>query len=530
MFDTTNDGLQRKKLVADVSEVLVMEDRARVRRLGTVELGRGRHRLTVAEVAPVLADKTLLVTVIAADDGSISGARVLDSRVYREVISLEIGDNSEAQQQTLAMEKKSIERELALAEAEIAACHRRSTGYSQTRHLCLSELAQDTSYGKVFDSDWEHKLASLSTQCMESLDQYAILVDARNALRERLKRVQVQINEGQSPSDSRSARLEIDVECDQDCELRLQVDYVVPGACWRPYHRAQLRETDNGAIVEVRTDACVWQNTGEDWSEVDLVLSTERASLGVEPPLMESDTLYLRRKSNSVEIESRDQRISDAGPGSASKIEVPGIDDGGSVQQLRAPQKCSLPSDGKPHRIFLQSFESEAAVEWTATPELSPCVILTSKQENKSSSPLLAGPVDLIRESGLIGRSQILYVASGATFVIGWGPEPDIRLRRVTENSSENSRMLSSWTEQKHTTRVLLSNLGRTDFSLMVRERVPVSEIDKVKIEVDTKKTTNNRSPDEDGIVEWKVDLSGMGQKTVKLQYSIKVHDDVQLD
>ncbi|MBL4634582.1 MAG: mucoidy inhibitor MuiA family protein, partial [Kofleriaceae bacterium] len=431
MSDTINGVLQLKKLVADVSEVLVMEDRARVRRKGTIALGRGRHRLTIAEVAPVLADKTLLVSVSTADDGSNSGARVLDSRVYREIISLELGDNSDGQQQALALEKKSIDRELALAEAEIAACHRRSTGYSQTRHLCLSELAQDTSYGKVLDSDWEQKLASLSSQCMESLDQSAILVDARNELQEKLSRVEVLMNEGQSPRDSRCARIEIDVECDQDCELRLQVDYSVPGACWRPYHRAQLLETAEGTTVEVKTDACVWQNTGEDWNEIDLVLSTERASLGVEPPSLDSDTLYLRRKSSSIEIESRDQRISDAGPGAASKVEVPGIDDGGSVQQLRAPQKCSLPSDGKPHRIFLQSFESDAAVEWTATPELSPCVILTSKQENKSNSPLLAGPVDLIRESGVIGRSQILYVASGGSFVIGWGPESDIRLRRV---------------------------------------------------------------------------------------------------
>lgn len=528
MSEFKEEGIQSQALVAPVREVMVMEDRARVRRQGRISLAKGRHRLAISDVAPVLVDKTLLVSLSIEDPEQEISVTLSDSRVFRETISpVSSRDSGESHLELVAQRNKLL-RDIAVAGHKLKECHNQSTALNTTRRLCVAEIAEDSAYGKNVAPEWKEKLAGLATQCMESLDTYAVLVDERETLQERRKHLDMRINETTTPADRRSARIEIDVDCPDDCDLQLQIDYSVPGACWRPYHQARLSNSAEGSVVEVKTDACVWQNTGEDWTNIDLLLSTERASLGVEPPVLDSDTLYLRRKSSSVQVEARDQRIDTTGLGTSSKTEVPGIDDGGSVQQMRAPQKCSLPSDGRPHRIFLQSFEAQATSAWTATPELSPCVILTTTLENVGEVPLLAGPVDLIRESGLIGRSKLLYVASGSQFDIGWGPESDIRLRRQTEVSSESSRLLSSWNEKVHTTRVLVSNLGDQEFSLLMQERVPVSEIDKVKIEVNTKTTTNNSAPNEDGIVEWTVLLPAQGQEKVELQYSVKVHDDVE--
>jgi hypothetical protein len=61
-----------------------------------------------------------------------------------------------------------------------------------------------------------------------------------------------------------------------------------------------------------------------------------------------------------------------------------------------------------------------------------------------------------------------------------------------------------------------------------VSERVPVSEIDKVKIEVDAKEVTGGKSPDDDGFISWDVDLGPYGHETLELRYRLRKHEDVR--
>ena len=77
--------------------------------------------------------------------------------------------------------------------------------------------------------------------------------------------------------------LEADVLADAAGEVELRIDYVVPNALWRPLHTARLLGRNR---VQVTSSAAVWQETGEDWKDVELRFSTARSSLGTEPPML----------------------------------------------------------------------------------------------------------------------------------------------------------------------------------------------------------------------------------------------------
>ncbi len=95
------------------------------------------------------------------------------------------------------------------------------------------------------------------------------------------------------------------------------------------------------------------------------------------------------------------------------------------------------------------------------------------------------GLFNLVRSSGLCGRTSIRYVAPGERFELGWGPDADLRVSREVEALDEKSRMLSSWAVRRTLVRVKLSNLGAEPRKLSVTERLPVSEIEKVRISVE---------------------------------------------
>ena len=518
-------------LEAPVAEVTLMEDRARVLRRGSLSLAAGRHRILVYGVAPVLVDKSLLVETQHAG----ASLRVVDARVIREmVIRTETGANSEdahAELVELRSQRRALEKEIAGAAAEIKRCEDLGVGLRRAGGLSLNEIVSDVSWGKEVDSDWSDKLATVRARHLESLDRLVLLNSQQEERQAKLGGLDARIVLLQSPAEHEMARICIDLECDAACDASFVLDYVVPGACWRPYHSAHLLGENEERLL-FKTDACVWQNTGEDWVDAQLILSTERASLGTTAPTLLTDFLSLKRRTDAVHIEARDEAVDslqeEDGTAQSASLQLPGIDDGGSTFLVRVPQPATIASDGRPHRIFLSEFETPSKNSLVATPELNPCVILVTSIENAGEAPLLAGPVDLIRRSGLVGHGQILYVASGERFDIGWGPEADLRIHREVESSSETSRVLSSWSVKSHLTRLRLSNLGKKSYTIRVTERVPVSEIDKVKIEVDVKRTTRKQEADSNGFVQWMVELGAMSQEELELRYHVRMHDDVQ--
>ncbi len=252
-----------------------------------------------------------------------------------------------------------------------------------------------------------------------------------------LERLGQRLSSTETPNASETARLELLVIATTPGRLAVTIEYLVPSACWRPYHTATLR----GDRVTVRTDGCVWQNTGEDWAQVKLSLSTRRPSLGSNPPELDSDVLSVRPRSETVEVSARNQAVKTTGLGGEPPAapELPGIDDAGEAVTLPAASEAStVPSDGRPHRV-----------------------------------------------------------------------------------------LLSSWEEITRTVKVRLSNLGTTAKALRVEERVPVSELDKVKVKVERRETTGRREPDADGFVTWPVELAAASQQTLTLRYELKKHTDV---
>jgi uncharacterized protein (TIGR02231 family) len=272
----------------------------------------------------------------------------------------------------------------------------------------------------------------------------------------------------------------------------------------------------------------VWQATGEDWNDVELVCSLERPSPGVEPPSLADDELRARKKPDSVVVEAREQERHDTGLG-GGPLQVPGIDDGGLGLRLVAGH-VTVRADGTPHRVPVGGFSAPAQVSLVGIPLRSPWVHIRARITNTGTVPLLAGPVDLIMVSGYVGRAEIGFVAPNEKFHIGFGPEPDVRMHRDEVRERDDAKLLG-WNVQTVRIAVRLSNLGTQKREVTVTERIPISEIEQVevqasapdayKLDEDTKQITT-RTLDDKGLVSWAVELPPLGRRVVTLEYKVK--------
>lgn len=509
----------------EVAEVVVMEDRARVIRRGRVALTAGLWRVRVAGVSPVASDRTLL-TRVRSGPGAL---RVVESRVVREARVEE--ETSEEPDRDLAERLRDLRERLEHETRDESRAESLVASLDRAADLALEDLVDDVAWSRSDFDAWRTRLAEIDRRRAEA-------IEARNLARDRVHTTRNEIESLKRTTEPpRPGRRETIawVECDLDAgspgEHELEIEYSVPNACWRPYHVAELREARPSSwSVAFSTNGCVWQNTGEDWTDVSLVLSTERPALGAEPPRLETDEIRIRPKPEGVVVETRDQTVETAGLGrrqGRALAHVPGVDDGGEARTLRASHPATVRSDGRPVRVGLLSFESEAEASCICRPELAAAVILESVQTNGAEQPLLAGPVDLIRQNGLVGRTSIPFIAPNERFALGWGPESDLRVRREVEATEDERGALSSWITSHRRVELLFSNLGSRERAVRVTERVPVSEIEQVRIELDRKRTSPEAKPDADGMLSWDVALEPHGHRRIEIGYAVRKRKDV---
>ncbi|NUO52420.1 MAG: mucoidy inhibitor MuiA family protein [Polyangiaceae bacterium] len=507
---------ETKELVSAlaVSSVVVLEDRAQVVRKGAVDLKAGRTRIVVEGVAPVAVDKSLSVS------SALAGVVVTDARIVRTPVF----ERAEALDDEIRRARAAVED----FEGKVRRLHREAYDTDRLLVSFLDEIAEDAAWARPMTerrSAYEELLRRSRALAEKVAEVATKLDDERRALERKVERRRAL----ERPDVAVKARLEIDVEASKPGKADISAAYLVPNACWRPRHRVTLTEAPPSVSVE--TEGVVWQNTGEDWSKVKLALSTERASLGVMVPRLETDRLSTQKKGALV-IESRNEEIAEAGLGAGAvevrkTTEMPGIDDGGEAQHLTAEGSPDIPSDGRPHAVMLASFQAPAEVELVTMPELLAAALTKTTFVNKGDRPLLAGPVDLVRRGGAAGRTKIGFIGAGEKVAIGWGPEQGISVHREIEALKDETSFLGSWYTSAHDVRVRIANLGREPRTVVLKERVPVSEIEKVKIEVVGKETTGNNTPDKNGILTWKVELGGYAHKTVSVRVVQKKHADV---
>ena len=90
------------------------------------------------------------------------------------------------------------------------------------------------------------------------------------------------LKQTQSPSPQESFNLTVGIETAGTGEFELEVSYVVNRASWKPLY--DIRVDSKSKSVNLGYLAQITQNTGEDWTNVNLTLSTAKPGSGNLPP------------------------------------------------------------------------------------------------------------------------------------------------------------------------------------------------------------------------------------------------------
>ncbi len=501
-----------------VVKVTVLEDRALVERRGEVPLVIGAQRLVIEGLSPLAVDRSL--------QAKLSGGTVSQARVRRAMKPYRPEALREHRTE-LGRRVAELEQEVRRAEVEVERRSHRHALLLSAHEDVYRAISEDAGRGQDRPEVWRQQLAVIRRELDEA--DVALRASSREALRfkEWLQETRSALARTEQEEPRLDVHAELEVGHPAGGSATLSLSYLVPCAAWRPAYRATLERGEKGEAVTLECEAVVWQRTEEEWKDAELAFSTTRPTLGASPPRLGEDWLRLRdkteREKQVVEVAIREEVIQTAGEGGVVRREeaLPGMDDGGEPLTLAAQHRATVPADGEPHRVPLFRFTASAASEFLSCPELSPLVHRVARFDNTGPAVLLAGPVDLVRSSGYVGRAQLRFTGRGERVKLGFGSEDSLRVARKVDEEVETSRLTGRRVRTQRV-KLFLSNMGARPEAVALEERMPVSEVESVEVMLlkDGTKPAPARVS-EDGIVRFELSAPPRSQQELSLAYTV---------
>jgi len=339
----------------------------------------------------------------------------------------------------------------------------------------------------------------------------------------------------------------------------LRLTYLVNNCGWAPAYN--FRAEQNAGRVRVEYNGVITQMSGEDWDGVKLTLSTASPALSAAGPGIAPFQVTLtsgvnpNRKQSAAQVAgqlkdiSRDQYSQIVGnnaaisqkrqldtawslntaandlqlleltcpPHALGTIVAEGPTDGQQPSLsygLEGP--VSLASRGDQQMIRIMQSDLNTKFYYVATPVLTTQVFREATLTNATNTDLLAGPASVYLDGRFVGRTEIMTVARGQTFIVGFGADPQLRASRELIERKESTQGGNQVLSVK--IRLAIDNYKDADVPVRLQDRIPyLGMSEDVRISLDELQTPLSDDPvylrldRPKGILRWEIVAPGGG-------------------
>ncbi|WP_277657047.1 DUF4139 domain-containing protein [Seleniivibrio woodruffii] len=313
-----------------------------------------------------------------------------------------------------------------------------------------------------------------------------------------------------------------------ETEADFEISYMVSGAGWSPLY--EIRANSAGNSAEFSAYANIRQNTGEDWKNVSIEISTispvfETAPV-VKPWYMD---IYKADYERSVSSFMMPKAVM-AAPmmemdAAAPEREVVSTEEMSSFT-FAVDKKVSINSDGQPRRVFLQSETASAVFAYYAVPKAVEKVFLTADVKNPFAFPMFAGKMNIYLDDRLVtSTDRSGSLASDENISLSLGADDSVTVERKLKNKkTSGSGVFGGNTQIAYEYEIILRNAKKREITLDVKEPAPVSRNEKLKIETDY--TRESSEMGEDGIIKWSLKLKPGEKRILTVKHKVEYPKD----
>ncbi len=373
----------------------------------------------------------------------------------------------------------------------------------------------------------------------------------------RLARVQNQQQELNYRDNQPSNDIVVKVQAQRNGTFPVSIRFFTNNAYWTP--RYDLRADKIGKPVNLDYRADIVQNTGTDWDQVMLTLSSSNPNQGGTQPLLSTwyiDIMqaYTRtlgyagekgKSAPSAAYDSKEEEVAtneySGETGMEDFGEATTIADYTSVSEhatavlyaIKLPQ--SIPSDSKKHQVHIEKHELGAEYRHYAVPKLDCDAFLLAKVTDWEKLNLLPGNASIYFEGTFVGQAMLDPDLTRDTIDISLGRDPKVVITREQLKNFTRDKTVGGTRVRTFGYEITVRNTKSEKIQLTLKDQLPVSnnkEIVVTLLDKDGEGLDIVPMPSSNaatGELQWKLDLAPQETKKMKFFFEVRFPKDQQI-
>ncbi|MFK7784009.1 MAG: DUF4139 domain-containing protein [Crocinitomicaceae bacterium] len=332
---------------------------------------------------------------------------------------------------------------------------------------------------------------------------------------------------------------------------KVGVNYFISNAGWIPAY--DLRANSTSEPINITYKAHVFQNSGEDWNNVKLVLSTYDRTYSAAKPLAGvwrldytmnkppvnvavnnglslENVYYSQNMTTPVEAQSQRRSMKESGKYKDVNLTyVPGsslsnINQNFSNVEFEVKLPYSIKADGSQKLMVVMNEKVEANFFHYMLPRMNKYGFLQAKIGDWENLSLLPGKANIYFKQTIVGSTMLNPAAMSDTMELTLGRDQGIVSKRKKISEEERKVGISKRIVKEYTFEIEVRNNSRSAIDLTLEDLIPVTANEDIKI----KMVEGNGAylNDTSGMLTWKLKMKAGGKEIIRFTYSIEHEKD----
>jgi Domain of unknown function (DUF4139)/N-terminal domain of unknown function (DUF4140) len=571
----TDQAAQPKMATSRVTKVTVYPNSALVSREVVVPPGNGTIELVVAE----LPEQTMNGSLYSE---ATEGLRVLSTRFRTRAVKEDTRDEV----RKLVDEQKSLMLAAQKIEADVKTTKENLELLTKLEKFTTVTTVSATEKGTLSGDT----VITLSKYVMEKRGEKSKeLVSLQQDLltnQEQAQFVKRKLDELRSGS-SKTERDAVIVVDRHNGGGKLWLNYLFDSVTWKPQYKLRAGKAQEPILVDYL--AAVVQHTGEEWRNVDMILSTAQPMLSAAPPELKmlevavvsrasvpmpsgasgaitfvpQKDVALDKKANDLRVQARQELYSNnfdvngkllnsasaweqgkemmctkeellAKQRNPVTIAAGSVDEGPSVT-FHLGTRLTIPSRNDEQVIEVAKLNLAPKFYYKAVPVLTRHVYRLADLTNKSEHILLPGEATMYQGTDFVGRMTMPLVAIGEDLTVGFGIDPQLQIQRQMLDTAKTTQGGNQVLKYEY--RILVNSFKTEPVKVQVWDRLPHAATETAGVNL--LKTTPELSKDAlylresrpNNLLRWDLEVEPTmnGERAVAINYEFKLELDRQM-
>lgn len=404
----------------------------------------------------------------------------------------------------------------------------------------INLLKQTIEYYTLKMTEMNAKLHVLNRKKVEKNRVISAMSGRLTKLKNHQNQNQEQINDGPIP------RITITVQSALAATGKIDLSYLVSQAGWIPMY--DLRSEIATSQVNLNYKANVFQNTGTDWNDVRLTISTNNPYQNKTLPTlhpwyidyytyqqsyspsrpnmvnnMNAGVIYDQAKQKGYERAETSAAEQDA---FTSNQFVTVVD-----HMISAEFVIDLPytieSNNEQHMVLIKNVDLKANYKYYTVPKMDKAAYLVAQISKLDELQLVPAKAAIFFDGSYIGETYIDPSSLSDTMNLSLGKDPNIIVKRTLLKQECKEKVVGNTIEKTFAYMIEIKNHKSSTIDIVIQDQLPITQNSEIIIEmIDNDKAVYNELT---GLLEWDLKLKTKENKQIKLTYKVKYNKDQNL-